>query len=189
MHSNRPHFNSNRRNDRQKVNQALRYQYNEVKVIDENDVMLGIMSSNEALLLAQQRGLDLVEISSNVNPPVCKILDYGKHKYKVQKQANQSKKAQKPSILKEIKLHVNIGSGDYAIKLKKAIELLEEGFKIKVSLKLRGREMMHKGIAIDLLNKLIQDLEPSAKVEKDIAQSNNQFNIIIAPNIKGSTSK
>ncbi|ABD45911.1 translation initiation factor IF-3 [Neorickettsia sennetsu] len=158
---------------------------NEVRVIDVNDKFMGVMKIAEALQLAKSRNLDLVEVSSAVFPPICKILDYGKYKYEAKKESNLKRRKQKSSTIKEVQLRQSIGAGDLSTKLKKIREFLQEEDKVKVVVRLRGREMTNKNLAINLLNKVVEEVGSEVgKLEKEIVQNNNNFFIILAPNAK-----
>jgi translation initiation factor IF-3 len=145
--------------------------YDKVRLIDENGEMLGIVSSKEANAMAASRNLDLVEIAPTANPPVCKIIDYGKFRYELQKKDKESKKKQHVVSLKTIRImSVNIDNHDIEIKSKKAREFLEEGNKVKVFLQFRGREIAHKEMGMSLLKIFFGFLEDIAKIDKDIEQ-------------------
>lgn len=123
------------------------------------------MTVRDALALAEEAGLDLVEISPNADPPVCKILDYGKYKYEMQKKASEARKKQKMVELKEIKLRPTIEDHDFAVKMKSAVSFLKEGDKVKVSMRFRGREMAHQEIARDVFARVQAELDAYGKVE------------------------
>ena len=122
------------------------------------------MNIGKGLELAVEEGLDLVEISPNTDPPVCKILDYGKYKYEAQKRKNEAKKKQKTIDVKEIKLRPNIDEHDYQVKLRKIFEFLDTGDKVKVTMRYRGREMAHQQIGIDVLGRVKTDTEEKSKI-------------------------
>ena len=124
----------------------------EVRLVDEDGEMVGVVPLAEALSRAEEVGLDLVEVSPAARPPVCKILDYGKFKYEAQKRANAARKKQRIIDVKEIKMRPSIDSNDYGIKMRKVRTFLDEGDKVKVTLRFRGREMAHQHLAVDLLN-------------------------------------
>jgi translation initiation factor IF-3 len=136
-----------------------------VRLVDVDGSMLGVVSIDQALKLAFDKGLDLVEISPNAEPPVCKILDFGKFKYEAKKKANDARKNQRVVEIKEIKLRPNIGQNDYDVKLRSIIKFINEGDKVKVTLKFRGRELAHQEIGLQLLNRLQLDLDDLIKVE------------------------
>ena len=145
--------------------------HEKVRLIDESGEQLGIVSSEEARKLALERNLDLVEIAPTAKPPVCKIIDYGKYRYELQKKEKEIKKKQHTVSLKTIRImSVNIDDHDIEIKSKKAREFLEEGNKVKVFLQFRGREIVHKEMGILLLKTFFGFLEDIAKIDKDIEQ-------------------
>lgn len=176
--------NRGRRQDDRRVWSAHRFAQPEIRVIGEDDKPIGIMTTAEALQLAKDRGLDLVEISSHTVPPICKILDYGKYKYDTQKEANLRRKKQKVFVLKEVQMRHNIGAGDFETKMRKVREFLADGDRVKICVRLRGREMMNRNLAINILNKVIAEVAQVAKLEKEIVQNNNNFFTILAPNVQ-----
>ncbi len=143
--------------------------------------MKGVMTPREAMVLAEEAGLDLVEISPNTDPPVCKILDYGKYKYEQQKKAAEARKKQKIVDLKEIKIRPGIEQHDYEVKMRNARKFLENGDKVKVTMRFRGREMSHIQIGRELLEKMQQELAPLAKVEYHPRLEGRQMIMILVP--------
>ena len=139
------------------------------------------MTVNKGMDLANDLGLDLVEISPNTNPPVCKILDYGKYKYESQKRKNEARKKQKTIEVKEIKLRPNIEEHDYLVKLKKIHEFLSAGDKVKVTMRFRGREMAHQQIGIDVLSRIEKDSEENCKIELIPKLEGRQMIMVLAP--------
>ena len=137
----------------------------EVQVISSKGQNLGILSTKEALYLAEQEGLDLIEIAPKANPPVCKIIDMGKYKYDLQKKANKAKKKQKIVNLKEIKLRPVTEIHDYNFKIKNAQKFLTKGDKVKFTVQFRGREMQHTDLGYDLMKRIINDTSALGKVE------------------------
>lgn len=135
----------------------------------------------EALRMADEAGLDLVEISPNAEPPVCKILDLGKFKYEMQKKKAEAKKKQKVIEIKEIKVSVSIGEHDYDVKIKAANKFLEDGNKVKITLKFKGREIAYQDKAMALMDKIIADLELLAKVEQAPKLEGRQIGMMLAP--------
>jgi translation initiation factor IF-3 len=123
-----------------------------VRLVDEKGSMVGIVGRNEALAMAAEAGLDLVEIAPNADPPVCKILDYGKYKYEEQKKKNEARKKQKVIEVKEIKLRPNIDDHDYEVKRRSMVKFIEEGDKVKVTMRFRGRELAHQDIGMNVLS-------------------------------------
>ncbi len=145
--------------------------YEKVRLIDENGEQVGIVSSKEARDLALEKNLDLVEIAPQARPPVCKIIDYGKYRYELQKKEKELKKKQHTVSVKTIRIKsVNIDDHDIQIKTKKAREFLEEGNKLKVILQFRGREIVHKEMGLELLKTFFGYVEDIAKIDKNIEQ-------------------
>jgi translation initiation factor IF-3 len=143
--------------------------------------MQGVFGVRQAIEKAQSVGLDLVEISPNAEPPVCKILDYGKYKYEQQKKAAEAKKKQKTVDVKELKLRPGIGDHDYEVKLKAAKKFIENGDKLKVTLRFRGREMAHMNLGMDVLNRMKTDLEGLAKVDQHPKTEGRQIMMMMSP--------
>jgi translation initiation factor IF-3 len=139
------------------------------------------MSPQQAMALAEQAGLDLVEISPGTQPPVCKILDYGKYKYQAQKKANEARKKQKTIEIKEIKIRPNIDTHDYGVKMRSIRRFFEEGDKVKVTLRFRGREMAHQEIGFELLQQVKKDTAEIAKVESEPRFEGRQVVMVLAP--------
>ncbi len=153
----------------------------EVRVIDAEGENRGVLSISDALNLAEEAGLDLVEISPNVDPPVVKVMDYGKYKYELQKKKNEAKKKQKVIEIKEIKMRPNIDQHDYDVKMRAINKFLGEGDKVKVTLRFRGREMAHQDLGLALLNKVREELGEIAKVEQHPKLEGRQMIMVIAP--------
>ncbi len=143
--------------------------------------MIGVLSLHEALAQAEQFGLDLVEVSPNADPPVCKILDFGKFKYEAQKKKNEAKKKQKVIEVKEIKMRPNIDDHDYQTKMRAVNRFLEEGDKVKLTMRFRGREMAHQEIGLDVLKRVQDDLGEVAKVESHPKLEGRQMIMVVAP--------
>ena len=143
--------------------------------------MVGVVSTTEALRRAEDLGLDLVEVSPSAEPPVCKILDYGKFKYELQKKANAARKKQRVIEVKEIKMRPNIDDNDYNIKMRKIHQFLEEGDKVKVTLRFRGRELAHQDLAMSLLERLRDEVGELAKVEQFPRMEGRQMVMVMAP--------
>jgi len=152
-----------------------------VRVVDDKGEMLGVLSREDAIAKAKSAGLDLVEVSPNAEPPVCKIIDFGKYKYELQKRAAEAKKKQKTVDIKEIKIRPNIGDNDYQIKLRAAIKFLKEGNKVKVSMRFRGREIAKQEIARDMFLRVREDTEEFAKIEVEPKMEMRQLLMILAP--------
>ena len=153
----------------------------EVRVIDENGDMKGIFSVPDALRMAEAAGLDLVEISPNTDPPVCKILDFGKYKYEQQKKAAEARKKQKIIDVKEIKIRPGIEKHDYEVKMRNARRFLEEGDKVKVTMRFRGREMSHQEIGLGLLVRMKEELAEVCSVELEPKFEGRQIIMMLAP--------
>ena len=143
--------------------------------------MVGVTPTREALRMAEEAGLDLVEISPNADPPVCKILDFGKWKYQEEKKKNAARKKQRVIEVKEIKLRPGIDDHDFEIKMRSVVRFLEEGDKVKVTLRFRGRELAHPELGMKLLQQVKADFEPVAKVEYEPRMEGRQMIMILAP--------
>jgi len=152
-----------------------------VRLILADGETAGVVTLSEALRIAEQSGLDLVEISPNAEPPVCKVLDLGKFKYEQQKRKAEAKKKQKIVELKEIKVSPNIDTHDYDVKLKSATRFLEDGNKVKFSLKFKGREIAYQQMGYELMQKIGTDLELLAKIEQPAKLEGKQMMMILGP--------
>jgi translation initiation factor IF-3 len=153
----------------------------QVRLIDEDGEMQGVMSARDAWLRAQAVGLDLLEISPNASPPVVKILDFGKYKYEQQKKKNEAKKKQKVIEIKEIKVRPNIDENDYQVKMRAMKSFIEEGDKVKVTLRFRGREMAHQEIGVRVLERIKNEMGPLSKVEQMPRMENRQMVMVLTP--------
>ncbi|WP_031236714.1 translation initiation factor IF-3 [Asticcacaulis sp. AC460] len=165
--------------DGPRINQDIKVP--RVLLIDQNGEKQGIMPTSAALEAAEEAGLDLVEVSPTADPPVCKILDYGKFRFQEQKKKAEARKKQKVVEIKEIKLRPNIDIHDYEVKAKAMTRFFEEGDKVKVTLRFRGREMAHPELGMKLLNKVKADFEPTTKVEYEPRMEGKQMIMILAP--------
>ncbi len=152
-----------------------------VRLVDENGEQVGVVSKSDALQRAFAAGLDLVEISPNADPPVCKILDYGRFRYEAQKKKNEARKKQKIIDVKEIKMRPNIDSHDYDVKMRAANRFIGEGDKVKVTMRFRGREMVHQDLGLKVLHKVRGELEEIAKVEQFPKLEGRQMIMVLAP--------
>jgi translation initiation factor IF-3 len=161
----------------------------EVRLVAENGDQLGIKTVVEALKLAEEANVDLVEIAPLANPPVCKLMDYGKFRYREQKKEHEAKRKQKQIQVKEIKFRPGTDEGDYKIKLQKLIEFLEQGDKAKVTLRFRGREMAHKEFGERLLERVKKDLDAVGLVEQFPKLEGRQMVMVLAPKKKGPPEK
>jgi translation initiation factor IF-3 len=153
----------------------------QVRLIDQDGEMQGVMSVRDALQRAQAVGLDLLEISPNADPPVAKILDFGKYKYEQQKKKNEAKKKQKIIEIKEIKVRPNIDENDYQVKMRAMKSFIEEGDKVKVTLRFRGREMAHQEIGVRVLERIRSEMDPLSKVEQMPRMENRQMVMVLTP--------
>jgi len=165
--------------DGPRVNEAIRVP--QVRLIDEDGENVGVVSARDAMQRAENAGLDLVEISPNADPPVCKILDYGRFKYEAQKKKNEAKKRQRVIEVKEIKLRPNIDEHDYVVKMKNCHKFLSEGDKVKVTLRFRGREMAHQDLGMKVLIRVRDDMAELAKVEQLPKMEGRQMIMVMAP--------
>ena len=161
------------------INEEIRDK--EVRLIGADGEQLGIMSSEEALRIATELEYDLVKIAPGSNPPVCRIMDYGKYRYEQAKKEKQNRKNSPTGKVKEIQLHPSVGDNDYAVKLRQVREFLEEGHRIKVSLLFRGRENAHKELGFDLMNRVVGDVRELGVVEQAPKLLGRNIQMVIAP--------
>ncbi|MGB9667545.1 MAG: translation initiation factor IF-3 [Thermosulfidibacteraceae bacterium] len=161
------------------ANEQIRFQ--EVRLIGPDGSQIGIISSKEALEKAREMGLDLVLVAPNANPPVCKIMDLGKYKYELKKKAKEAKKKQKIILVKELRLRPKIEEHDYKVKLKHAREFIEEGNKVRVVLRFKGREIAHSDAGLELLKRFANDLSDIAIVEKEPEPDGMNTFMVLAP--------
>lgn len=152
-----------------------------VRVISEKGEMVGVLETREAIKMAFAQGLDLVQVSPNASPPVCKIIDYGKYKYQLQKKQAEAKKKQKTFEVKEVKLRPGIEDHDYEVKLKSIQRFLNEGDKVKITLRFKGREMAYHQRGMDVLKKLESEIESLAKIEQVPTLEGKQMIMVVAP--------
>jgi translation initiation factor IF-3 len=167
------------RNDGPRVNHQINVP--NVRLVREDGSMVGVVTTREAISMAADAGLDLVEVSPNATPPVCKILDLGKFKYEEQKRKNEARKKQKVIEVKEIKLRPGIDIHDYDVKMRSIHRFLEEGDKVKVTMRFRGREMAHQELGVKVLDKVKADLDAIAKVESQPKMEGRQMIMVISP--------
>jgi translation initiation factor IF-3 len=165
--------------DGPRINEEIRVPT--VRLIDHNKEMQGILPIREALARAAEAGLDLVEISPNQTPPVCRIVDYGKLKYEEQKKKNEAKKRQRVTEIKEIKIRPNIDDHDYEVKMRSMRAFLEEGDKVKVTLRFRGREMAHMDLGAKVLERVRVETDALAKVEQMPRVEGRQMVMVLTP--------
>lgn len=153
----------------------------EVRLIDAEGENVGVTKTPDARAMAKEAGLDLVEVSPNADPPVCKILDYGKFKYEAQKKANQNRKKQKTQDIKEIKMRPGIDTHDYDVKMRSVNRFIGDGDKVKITLRFRGRELAHQHIGMDVLKRVQEDVNEIAKVEAMPKMEGRQMIMVISP--------
>lgn len=175
-------YANNNRNNGLRINEMIRIR--EVRLIDDEGNQKGIVPTVEALRLAKEKDLDLVEVSPNANPPVCKILDYGKYRFEQEKKLRDAKKNQKVLKLKEIRMQPKIGSGDLDTKAKHVQEFLDEGDKVKVTIRFRGRELAHTELGYDVLNEVLKRLTSAYVVEKQPAMDGKTMSMTISAKAK-----
>jgi translation initiation factor IF-3 len=156
-------------------------QSDKVRVIDQDGENLGVMYTRQAIEQAADVGLDLVEVSPNAEPPVCKFLDVGKYRYEAQKKANAARKTQKTQEIKEIKMRPNIDDHDYDVKLKAVHRFISDGDKVKVTLRFRGRELSHQQLGMDLLKRVQEDVAEVAKIEAYPRMEGRQMLMVLSP--------
>ena len=152
-----------------------------VRLVDERGNMLGVVTRNEAIAKAIEAGLDLVEVAPTADPPVCKILDFGKYKYEEQKRKNEARKKQKVIEVKEIKLRPGIDDHDYEVKMRAMQNFIGEGDKVKVTMRFRGRELAHQELGMEVLMRVKDSLDPVAKVEQHPRMEGRQMTMVLSP--------
>lgn len=153
----------------------------EIRLIDHEGNNHGVVATVDALKAARTIGLDLVEVSPNAKPPVCKLMDLGKYKYEEQKKANIARKKQKTVDVKEIKMRPNIDDHDYSTKMKKVVEFINDGDKVKVTMRFRGREMAHQELGLNVMKRVQEEMAETAKVEQHPKTEGRQMIMVIAP--------
>ena len=153
--------------------------------MDADGEMAGVMSVSEGVKLAEAAGLDLVEVSPNAKPPVCKVLDFGKYKYEQQKKASEARKRQKTVDVKEVKIRPGIEEHDYQVKLRNARKFLEKGDKVKVTMRFRGREMAHQQIGMDVLKRMIEEVSDVGKVDLEPKLEGRQMIMVLSAEQSG----
>jgi len=152
-----------------------------VRVVNADGEMVGVISKEEGIEIAFEAGLDLVEVLPNADPPVCKVLDYGKYKYEAQKKANEARKKQKVIDVKEIKMRPGIDEHDYQVKMRSVRRFLDEGDKVKMTIRFRGREMAHQELGMKVLDRVREDVDELAKVEQFPKSEGRLMTMVIAP--------
>ena len=172
----------NNNNKGQRINEMIRVR--EVRLIDDEGNQMGIVPTSEALKLAKERELDLVEVSPNANPPVCKILDFGKYRFEQEKKLRDAKKNQKVLKLKEIRMQPKIGSGDLDTKARHIQEFLDEGDKVKVTSRFRGRELAHTELGFEVMNEVLKRLTSAYNIDKPAAMDGRNMSMTISAKAK-----
>jgi translation initiation factor IF-3 len=167
------------KSDEPRVNDEIRAA--SIRLVDQHGNMMGVVSVQEGLKLAEQAGLDLVEVSPTASPPVCKVLDYGKYKYEIQKKAHEARKKQKVIQIKEIKLRPTIDKHDLDIKIRNVLGFLEEGDKVRITLRFRGREMDHSELGMQVLERVQEALKDHSKIEQSPRIEGKQIVMTVAP--------
>ena len=164
-----------------RINEEIRVRGGSIRVTDVEGNSLGIMQVREALNMAMEQHLDLVEIAPKANPPVCRIMDFGKYRYEQQKREKEARKKQKVISVKEVKLRPNIEQHDFDVKLKNAVRFLEEGNKVKVTIMFRGRELSHPDLGREILGRVAEQLKDSVSIERDAKLEGKNMIMILAP--------
>ncbi|WP_245845077.1 translation initiation factor IF-3 [Pseudothioclava arenosa] len=175
----RPHNAPPQRDTGPRVNGRIRAP--EIRLIGADGENVGVVTPREALTMAEEAGLDLVEISPTANPPVCKIMDFGKFKYEQQKREAEARKKQKVIEIKEVKFRPGTDTHDYEVKMRSVMKFLENGDKVKVTLRFRGREMAHQQLGLELLNRVKEDVGDAGKIESMPKLEGRQMVMMIAP--------
>ncbi|MDA8768334.1 translation initiation factor IF-3 [Planktomarina temperata] len=175
----RPHNAPPQRETGPRINERIRG--SELRLIDENGENIGVVTPERALIMAEDAGLDLVEISPNANPPVCKIMDFGKFKYESQKKEADARKKQKIIEIKEVKFRPNTDKHDYEVKMRNVFKFLENGDKVKITLRFKGREMAHQELGRDLLLRVAEDTKEIGRVENMPKMEGRQMIMLVGP--------
>ncbi|MDC3340228.1 translation initiation factor IF-3 [Planktomarina temperata] len=178
----RPHNAPPQRETGPRINERIRG--SELRLIDENGENIGVVTPERALIMAEDAGLDLVEISPNANPPVCKIMDFGKFKYESQKKEAEARKKQKIIEIKEVKFRPNTDKHDYEVKMRNVFKFLENGDKVKITLRFKGREMAHQELGRDLLLRVAEDTKEIGRVENMPKMEGRQMIMLVGPPAK-----
>jgi translation initiation factor IF-3 len=168
-------------NDGPRVNEQIRVP--KIRLIDESGEMIGVFTPREGIERGRLLGLDLVEISPGADPPVCKLLDYGKYKYEAQKKKAAAKKTQKIIEIKEVKLRPGIGEHDYQVKLRSIQRFIGEGDRVKITMRFRGREITHQELGMKVLDRVCLDVEDIAKVEQNPRLEGRQILMLLSPKV------
>jgi len=174
-------MSTNRKADKEPPNINERIRYPKIRVIDSQGQQLGIMSPKEALKIAEEQELDLVLVSDKADPPVCRIMDYGKFKFEQEKKAREARKKQHTVDIKEVKMRYKIEEHDYQVRISHAERFLKDGDKVKATVTFRGREIQHAHLAKELLERMAKDLEAIAEVQQAPKQEGRNMTMVIAP--------
>lgn len=162
-----------------RVNERIRVR--EVRLIDEDGTQLGVVQTREALDIARDKGLDLVEVQPNAVPPVCRLMDYGRFRYEESRKERESRRKSKGAVLKEVRIYPKIGDHDLHTKARQAQKFLEEGDKVKVAVLFRGREMLHQEIGRELLKQVVEQLQPVSTVDQDARMEGRTMSVLLSP--------
>lgn len=171
-------------NDKKSVRVNDEIRAKSIRLIDADGEQAGVVSVHDALMQARDAGLDLVEIAPNADPPVCRIMDYGKYLFEANKKKTAQKRKQKQSQVKEIKFRPNTDVGDYKVKMRKILQFLEDGDKVKVTVRFRGREIMHHELGLDLLRRVEADLHEKANIDLSPKQEGRQITMVLSAKAK-----
>nr|ARW68269.1 translation initiation factor 3 [Chondria sp. (in: red algae)] len=161
------------------INEYIKY--SKIRLIDVFGKQLGVYSSDEALNIASEQGLDLVVISDKSDPPVCKIIDYGKYKFEQEKKAKEAKRKQHQTTIKEVKMRYKIEDHDYQVRINQALRFLKSGDKVKITVIFRGREIQHFNLAINLLNKISTDLKDISQIQQHPTKDGKNITMVLSP--------
>ncbi len=168
-----------RQRDLPQINERIRFP--KIRVIDTDGAQLGILTPQEALRIAEEKELDLVLVSDKADPPVCRIMDYGKFKFEQEKKAREAKKKQHTADVKEVKMRYKIEDHDYQVRVNQAVRFLKDGDKVKATITFRGREIQHSDLAEDLLKKMATDLEELAEVQQAPKREGRNMMMLLSP--------
>lgn len=162
-----------------RVNERIRVR--EVRLIDEDGTQLGVVQTRDALEIAREKGLDLVEVQPNAMPPVCRLMDYGRFRYEESRKERESRRKSKGAVLKEVRIYPKIGDHDLNTKARQAQRFLEDGDKVKVAVLFRGREMLHQEIGRELLKQVVEQLQPVSTVDQDARMEGRTMSVLLSP--------
>jgi translation initiation factor IF-3 len=174
-----PVIDKRRQRDLPQINERIRFP--KIRVIDTDGAQLGIITPQEALRLAEEKELDLVLVSDKADPPVCRIMDYGKYKFELDKKAREQRKKQHTADVKEVKMRYKIEDHDYQVRVNQAVRFLKDGDKVKATITFRGREIQHSDLAEDLLKRMATDLEEVAEVQQAPKREGRNMMMLLSP--------